>query len=132
MTTTIKWDDSYCVNDPHLDKQHKHLFDLVNSVPEELQRTPARQVVLQLFAYTSEHFEDEERMMKEIEYPDIARHKELHANLLSQLSQIARHNFPDDQSLIEFKKFASDWLSEHVLEADMNYFTFVKNSDTDR
>ncbi len=126
MPIELEWDITYSVNNPELDTQHQRIFRIVNSLPDQFDDHQARQIVLRLFTHARDHFGDEELMMKDIGYPHLDNHKQLHGELLEQLSKIATTNFPDQQSLDEFKKFVSNWLSNHFLTEDMDYVTFYR------
>ena len=126
MTTKLKWDDSYSVNDPELDAQHQRLFSIINSIPDEFNNDVARQILLRFITHANEHFATEEQMMKDIGYPQLEKHKNIHSDLLLQLGNIATNNFPDQQSLTDFKTFISDWIYNHFLKEDMDYFLFSK------
>lgn len=69
MEKFVSWDVSYDVGVPSVDKQHRHLVDLINSLYNaclgeraELEAT-FRDVMKELVDYVMIHFKDEEAIM---------------------------------------------------------------------
>ncbi len=130
MKAKLEWDDSYSANDPEIDTQHQRLFKIINSIPDKFDEHQARQIVLMFISYACEHFLTEEEMMKDIEYPNLEKHQEIHADLLLELANIAADNFPNKKSLVDLKQFISDWMNNHFLVDDMDYVAFTKKKNS--
>jgi hemerythrin len=126
MSIRFIWDDSYSVDRKDIDNQHKRMFDLANGLPEDLGQRRIMETIMDLYKYTREHFEAEEQMMKEIGYPKIEEHTTLHEELILGLNAMAAKAFDDDQSVFAFKKFIYDWVIDHILNHDRDYFRFAK------
>ena len=64
----ITWDSSISFGIDAIDKQHRHLVDLVNKLHQAMRSRAGRSVLGatlgELAQYTIEHFADEERMMQ--------------------------------------------------------------------
>ncbi len=82
MKPLIEWSDELAFGIPLIDEEHKTLIDMVNRVYELLEadrlEEAERFLVDSLLAYTQTHFQDEERYMEEIGYPDLERHRKVH------------------------------------------------------
>nr|WP_253714580.1 hemerythrin domain-containing protein [Treponema sp. OMZ 803] len=82
MEKFVSWDVSYDVGVPSVDKQHRHLVDLINSLYNaclgeraELEAT-FRDVMKELVDYVMIHFKDEEAIMEQINYPGLKEHRQ--------------------------------------------------------
>lgn len=129
MPERIEWLPSYSVNRLDLDTQHKELFRLIGELSGDLDAKQVKTSIFYLFKYTRTHFTTEEFLLKETGYPEFNNHQKLHEELITQLSDFADLDFHDEQSVQEFKKFASDWLSSHILEEDLKYARYLKERD---
>jgi hemerythrin-like metal-binding protein len=82
MGQYITWKPFYTVNDPALDAQHRQIIEILNTLYLALNAADTvavtRRAMDQLVRYTHTHFADEERVMKEIGFPDLTAHKALH------------------------------------------------------
>jgi len=112
------WKSDYEIGHAMVDKQHQYLFDLANSIVEAKSKGEITKNVMLLYKYVREHFRDEERLMKDIEYPDYQTHKQIHNQLLDKLNEIsekvAQGSLVDD----EIKHFMQEWLLKHILIKD--------------
>ena len=126
MSERIEWIPSYSVNRPDIDTQHKELFRLIGELFGDLDAKQVKTSIFHLFKYTRTHFITEEYLLKETGYPELKNHQKLHEELLSQLSEFADMDFHDEQSVLDFKKFAYDWLTSHILEEDLKYARYLK------
>ncbi|MBU8848050.1 MAG: bacteriohemerythrin [Desulfobacterales bacterium] len=118
--SVFEWDDSFSVANEEIDQQHKMLFDLANSIGDDLNQQRIKKNIMDLYKYTREHFAAEEQMMQRISYPKFEEHKELHEDLITKLNTISAQPFEDDESVY-------DWLTHHILNKDMDYMRFAQD-----
>ena len=116
---------SYSVGDSKLDQQHQRLFDVGNEIQDASIRE-VRKYIMELYKRTREHFSYEEDHMKEIGFPDVKQHKEMHNRLITRLNEIAERDFESDESFNQFKAFLYDWLIDHILNQDKKYFDYYQ------
>jgi hemerythrin-like metal-binding protein len=122
----VEWKDSYSVQHPEIDAQHRRLLDIINSLheamkmggkPHELAR-----VADDLVNYTRTHFTREEQIMRRAAYPDVEEHARKHRAMIAQVE-----NFRGDLQSgkvavsIQMMSFLKDWLTRHILDTDMRY-----------
>ena len=131
MSIKFLWDKRYTVGNPSFDEQHKRIFEIANSLPEVVDEELIKNIIWRLFKHVNEHFATEEMMMKDIGYPRLAEHRQLHDELITKLSDISTQSFGSDQSVFQFKKFIYDWIIEHIMNADNGYFRFVQKKRAD-
>lgn len=128
MNHKIAWNANFSVGIDKLDLQHQTLFDIINGIPEQVNELKTRTAIVRLFKYTREHFSAEEEEMRKMSYPRLEEHIQLHNDLVSRLTEVSTLPLGTDEANIEFKKFAIDWIVEHIQTIDMDYARFNKTS----
>lgn len=128
MSIKFTWDDKYSVKNSEIDEQHQFLFNLGNQLPDANDETEIKPIIMKLFKYTRKHFGTEEKMMMEVDFPELKKHQKLHEDIIEQLAQISTHDFKTRKDILDFKIFFYDWLMNHILKEDMKYCQFI-NSD---
>ena len=129
MGIKIKWNDSYSVGNKALDNQHKHLFELTEKLIREFGEKEIKRGVMDLYRYTRTHFSLEEELMRKAGYPDLENHRVLHDALIDKLNEVAMWDFSTLQSVHEFQKFVLNWLFEHIMQQDKQYFDYLKDTN---
>ncbi len=136
MEKFVSWDASYDVGIEYVDKQHRHLVELINDLygaclgEGELEET-FKQVMKELVEYVMIHFKDEEKIMEEINYPDIIAHKKKHEAFVKKILQSV-NDYRNGKQFVPntFVRFLRDWLFNHILITDKElakfYFTVKK------
>jgi len=115
---TILWDDSYRMGNDAMDAQHKHLFLVINELAAIDNLRELRPLILQLYKYTREHFEDEEALMRRVGFPNVEEHTEHHNQLLSRLSLLSMDVGKGHMSRSAIQAVMSNWATLHVLNDD--------------
>ena len=126
MSIQFTWDNTYSVGSPDLDEQHRRMFELANSLAEMTDEGRIKHTIWRMFKHVHEHFAHEENMMKEIGYTQLNEHRELHNELITKLSDISTRTFDSQESLFQFQKFIYDWIINHIMIADKDYFLFAQ------
>lgn len=127
----FEWEDIYSVGVASIDEQHKKLFDIANRFHEAYDKGHGRKILglifKELITYTQVHFAEEERLMREQNYPDYHRHKVNHEKLLG-LVLAYKERFERDEQGIERQvmNFIKTWLNGHILGMDRNYRSHVQ------
>lgn len=126
------WKPEYSVFNVDLDIHHQHLFDLLNSIYENVMNSPELDSVLpkidELTAYTEYHFSAEEQYMREKEFPEIDEHIAKHLEFTKTVQTLrARHHDNDLEVTRELIIILGDWLLRHVLKEDRKYAQFVSD-----
>ena len=130
MAVQFVWKDEYSVGNKKIDKQHKQIFALANSLTEVYDQYRIKHTIMDLFKYARKHFSDEEKMMEEIGYPKLEEHRQIHLDMIERLTEISQETFDCNESIYDFKKFIYDWMIDHVLEKDMDYFHFTHDRNS--
>ena len=126
MTTSFKWADIYSVGNELIDGQHKNMFEIANSIPENFTDKSLKKTIVNLYKHALKHFDAEEGLMKQTGYENTAEHIRQHNNLVSRLNDITEKPFRTDEDLLKFKKFVYGWIIEHIMQQDKMFFDFIK------
>jgi hemerythrin len=133
----VLWRDEMSVGNDMVDKDHRYLFCLINTIELALKSDENKDIVGptldQLHFYTKDHFLREETLMLKINYPKYLEQKKMHGMLVAQLDEIReRVNIeaenPDmDSILSDLMALLRNWLLDHVLKEDMQMKHYFKN-----
>lgn len=124
MDITFQWEQRYEIGNKLIDSQHRNLFDITNTVAHAKDQETLELQVLRLIEYTKIHFDDEEKLMAKVHYPDIDKHCELHNQLILQLHQYEQIELNAPETVEEFQYFVFEWLINHILYYDMDFFNY--------
>ena len=118
-------DAKFLVGVPHIDDEHRTLFQILGEVHDACQSSdPAaaqtvHSAVAELLDYTRTHFASEEAAMKASAYPALAAHTELHQDLLARVRDFEiRADFDAEFGPPELATFLYRWLANHILVED--------------
>ncbi|EAI9052496.1 bacteriohemerythrin [Campylobacter upsaliensis] len=118
-----KWDDSFSVHNAKIDKQHKKLFELAAKVEmvsdKAVSKNDVKDLLAEFFNYMKDHFNDEEKYMHLINYPELEAHRKIHKEIIQTMINLIK----DIKSTNDLKEklyiVAKKWLLEHILCEDM-------------
>lgn len=129
------WNDSYSVDAPAMDAQHKNLIKLLNDLHHGMTHGAGKEalgsVLDQLIRYTQSHFADEEKAMQAAAYPRLAEHKNEHKALTERVLK-----FRDDYAAgraalsVHVLTFLKDWLRHHIMGSDKQYVPWLAKRQT--
>lgn len=123
----IIWKSEYNIGNLKIDQEHQKLFSIarktlsiikLNDNKEE--KGKLKELITQLFDYVGTHFTNEQKFMKEINYPELESHKLLHKNMLNMLTElISKLNTMElkeiEQSLYSF---IEEYFIKHIILED--------------
>ena len=109
------WRNEYNIGNMKIDNEHQKLFSLARMVfkQKDTKDEDLKKVVLELFKYVKVHFAHEESFMKEIKYPSLKEHKQIHQDLLIKLKEVVT-NF-NDLEVIDIKQNLFDFLEKYFI-----------------
>ena len=134
-TTTapfVIWDQSWCIGVKEVDAQHQNLVALVNQLHQAMKEGKGKNVLEEilesLVVYTKAHFRDEERMMEQNGYPDLAAHKLEHFALTKKVLDFqSKFRAGGLGMTVDIMQFLSDWLRTHILGTDTKYVALMRS-----
>ena len=128
----ITWTDELNLGISKIDDQHRQLVDIINEFGEASQKGKGSRVMNkilnELVGYTQEHFADEERLLADSGFPQLAQHQAQHRQLLQKIERF-QYDFNQGGKRITAKveEFLQYWLTSHILGDDKVYAAYVKN-----
>ena len=139
MADFVAWDQSYNVGITHVDKQHKHLVYLINSLynacldEKNVLEETFKSVMKELVEYVMIHFRDEEAIMESVNYPQLKEHKKKHEVFVKEILATVSA-YKDGKQFVPntFVRFLRDWLFNHILVSDKEmakYYFTIKGTD---
>lgn len=125
----LNWNESFSVNVKDFDRQHKHLFEILNELFLAMKKGKgddiAAEILKELKNYTISHFKDEERNFEKHNYPEIETQKREHKYFIAQIDKYISELENKKIGLsIDILKFLGDWIQNHILVEDKKYSSF--------
>jgi hemerythrin len=125
------WNNRFETGVEIIDTQHKRLFDAVNKLHDSFKTGTAQAQVKEsldfLVKYTVEHFQTEEKFMKDMGYPKVTSHMAEHAQLVDQAKGLQAKLAEGKPMTMEVTRFLAEWLKHHINEVDMGYVQFMRD-----
>jgi hemerythrin-like metal-binding protein len=123
----LVWSANYGCGHPLIDAQHEHLFRLANALLDAvLSGRPIDEMnafINTLMTAIAEHFQDEEKILSELEFAGLADHAKLHAALVEQALALKEAFLAGTLSVGSLLQFlAHDVVASHMLKADREFF----------
>ncbi|HEC2864733.1 TPA: bacteriohemerythrin [Campylobacter jejuni] len=123
-----KWDKTFSVHNAKIDEQHKKLFELAGKVEfmfdKPVYKDDVKALLAEFFNYMKDHFNDEEKYMKLIGYPDLEEHKRIHKEIIQSMIDLIKNINLKEKLYTVSKK----WLLEHILYEDMKVEQYRRSS----
>jgi hemerythrin-like metal-binding protein len=119
----VTWSDEYNVNVEKIDKQHRHLLQLVNNlhaaVEARIDKDELKTMLIELTEFTRKHFATEEQLMNKYDYPGQKAHHKEHKMLLRHLGDlvaaVSKGKYPTFYSDYDV---STDWALTHIIAHD--------------
>jgi hemerythrin len=127
MEPYITWKQFYSVNDLALDAQHKQITQTINELHAAMNGADpvaaTKRAMDELVRYTHTHFASEERVMKEIGFPDFDAHKALHDHMRRRTIALRQNlNLVTARDVLVLLK---DWWLDHIQGEDKKYAAYL-------
>lgn len=124
LKNNFGWKDVYSVNNDYIDADHKILFNIAKEafeVVESSERIAKIRIIIQkLYKYMKGHFDNEEKFMEQIKYPNYDEHKTLHRDIIEKLNSFIK-SLPSMHIEIfekELAKIIDISLLQHIIQED--------------
>jgi hemerythrin len=128
----IQWNSSYLVGHKLVDFDHMTLVNITNELFHRVNQGFSDEEIAQtikcLIDYVEKHFEREEELFKNSEYPDIDKHLAMHEDITKTVRDIAHvyKTNPGAININEVLEFLKKWLTNHIMKADVGYVEYLK------
>ena len=129
----MEWRDDYSVGITSIDEQHQKLCIMISKLEKSVKPNDACQVMGEvlkdLVEYVKFHFQDEEKVMSRIGYPELKQQKDKHKELVGQVVNILldlKNGITIERNELYF--FLKNWLVHHILEEDKKIGDYLCSS----
>ena len=128
----VTWKDSLSVGIESIDNDHKQLLMLINNLQSAVHynmgETFERQALEKVVDYTKYHFEREEQLMRENDYPDYEAHKQQHKEMIERVEGLlAAYESDPENTIKDLTKFLRNWLLRHIAGTDQQYSEHLRS-----
>jgi hemerythrin len=125
------WKPEYSVGCTEIDEQHQQLFHIADELHRAMMERRGREalagILKRLLAYTTYHFGNEERLMRETAYPLYLQHHLEHEKLTNVALEHQRKVLAGESALsIDVLQFLSNWLRIHIGASDQKLAAHLK------
>ncbi|MBF0158918.1 MAG: hemerythrin family protein [Magnetococcales bacterium] len=131
MNDKPRWSEKYRFGIAEIDRQHQQLFEIFwelhTAIGEGSDLEQVSSCFDRLNQYVTTHFAYEEELMTQYAFPQLAAHRQQHADigddLQALLSIYAETEEPEVKLGIPRKvaEFLEEWLEEHINRSDRQY-----------
>ena len=125
----ISWNRELSIGIPEMDEQHKRWINIINELHESLMNSLGTNALAKTFQdvieYTAYHFDEEEKLMQQINYPDYLSHKAVHLSFTDKINKL-RDEFMTGEVVLrtEIMGILKTWLTDHIMSMDKEYAGF--------
>ncbi|HEY3311340.1 MAG TPA: bacteriohemerythrin [Anaerolineales bacterium] len=125
----LTWSDSYSVDDPAIDLQHKKLIDLINNLHDHIYDGGEiiGKTLDALIVFARDHFVLEENLMAQMNFPGLKAHQEEHDFFVGKIFEMQTDyregKIAMSQPMLEFLE---EWPLKHICTMDGEYAKFRK------
>ena len=132
---SIKWKKSFSTDIVSIDNEHRILIDRLNRFIEAGgNQDEIIRVLDEISSEAMDHFNHEERIMRNINYPRYAAHAEKHKWLLADISKrrLEIENSKEDANFSEIVRYIKYWLLRHLVSEDTQLNRYMNKPAEDR
>jgi hemerythrin len=130
----VEWDGRYEIGIPLIDGQHKELIRLTNELykacleGDDAGKELFRVAVKAAVDYVKFHFSAEEKLLENVDYPQILVHKRQHEEFVMKIISESK-NFEEGKKFVPnvFVRFLRDWILSHIGVMDKKYAEYIFN-----
>jgi hemerythrin len=130
--TMIDWKDEYSVGNSLIDKQHRELIQMTDELYTACRQGGGAEkasfirTIHGAVRYVKEHFSTEEKIMKQVNYPDYEVHKKEHEDFIAEVLLQAK-NYENNNPFVPaaFVKFLLEWIVTHIAGSDRKYVPYL-------
>lgn len=122
----LSWNEKLSVGIQAIDEDHKKLISLINTLQTAVMypsgETYERQALQEVVDYTVYHFEREEKLMRDNDYPDYESHKKTHEAMISKVTELKEaYENNSENAICDLTSYLKTWLIKHIAGTDQQY-----------
>lgn len=129
----FEWADDLVIDNGPIDRDHRHLVDLVNELHTATTQGCGQEVIAKILSsliqYTAEHLRMEEAKMASLHFPNLEQHKVGHIKFTESLCDLQQKYEAGSITVAsQLSTVLRDWLSLHIRRSDKELLTFMKKT----
>ena len=134
----LEWNDGMSVGIPEIDADHKRFISLVDelnfSITERMNSSEINKRLQHVIKDANRHFEQEEKLFQERQYPNAAGHLRSHNNIRNMLNKVQDSFLPYglEAEWLDAAQVIKQMLISHLLTEDMQYAGYFESIKTKR
>jgi hemerythrin len=125
----IRWHSSYEIGHAEIDAQHEGWFITISDFLESIDTAQFKEFEGVMLEYTARHFQHEEQLMRDLDYPDMDKHLEQHRRLLAQLGELSSHFEQGKLDRKVWKEFLTVRILGHIRNTDWKLAEFIEGRE---
>lgn len=129
----MEWSNDFLVNEHTLDMHHKKLFNEINILKKNtpISKSELLNKITFLVNYATFHFEYEEKLMQQYNYPETESHKLKHKSFIKKVDNLINdfNNMPvslEHEDISDLIDFTTNWLYKHISIHDKKIVEFIR------
>lgn len=131
MAIRVEWSDKYCI-DHDIDVEHKRLFALANEVfalgDPKRELSQLKDAINALYQYMEVHFGNEERLMRQVGFPECDSHAAAHRAIIVRMNRLMTASRDLAELISDLRHLMTDWLLVHILTQDREIAAYAQHS----
>jgi len=127
----LQWSDELSVGVDKIDDEHRVLIGIANELITAVRAggdtAVVSDIINRLREYTVSHFNNEETLMRDVDYPELHAHLNAHARLKDGVKIYRRQIYEQsDVTANDILQFVKGWLLGHILQHDRDLARFIR------
>ena len=123
----VDWKDEYNTGVDVIDRQHHMLVNMIDSI-DAADGEHLALIIKELVEYASLHFDTEEMLMQQFDYPDVAAHCAQHAAFADHVRRLmAEWELAVRIDKANLFAFLESWLISHIQGTDQQMAAYLKS-----
>ena len=127
----IEWGSDLETGVDLMDEQHRRMVEIYNELAAARMTGKGHKTMSRtlgaLIEYTELHFRDEEGLMEEAGYPDLAQHRNEHRQLIAKVQRFQlKYDLDQERISGPVIKFLEFWLRGHIQGSDRSIAAWVE------
>jgi len=118
---TLTWSDDLLIHNQTLDMDHRKIIGFINQLNQapdlDLHSEALSDMITTLTHMTAEHFALEEKILAELDYPDLQQHKKDHREFVATVAEVSLSILDNDkQAPGKLLKAMCHLYKDHILD----------------
>ena len=133
MSKYVEFDNSLVTGNAEIDGQHKEWIDRINKLLSGCEGCGCKVEAVKMLDYMADyaefHFQAEEKLQEEVEYPGIEEHKKKHDEFrkaVGELYEMLQEEEGPSPAFVEaVRKNVVQWLIGHIKSFDVSVASYI-------